>query len=169
MAELRKQALKKFCCSVCGKNYRYEPPFLKHMAKHKLEDSLPTSASITDLSSQLVQYKQETDQKFETLMTIISGLQVSLAQETEKRLKLELLIKSRGLRSSGLDWRQMFTLNHLEQGLVTYFSSCKPHIAYDTSASKGLDILWTFFQALQFSWNSVVNPQDKEHELQLWV
>ena len=94
---------------------------------------------------------------------------MALAQETEKRKKLELLVKSRGLRSSGLDWRQMFTLSHLEEGMVTYFTSCKPHIDYDTSASKGLDILWTFFQMLQFSWNAVINPDDKGHELELWV
>ena len=111
MAALRKEALKTFCCSICNKKYRYEPPFLKHMAKHALEDGQPTSASITDLSSQLVAYQLETSSKFESLMTVIAELQVALAAETEKRVSLELLIKSRGLREGGLDWKHMFTLS----------------------------------------------------------
>ena len=138
MAALRKEALKTFCCSICNKKYRYEPPFLKHMAKHALEDGQPTSASITDLSSQLVAYQLETSSKFESLMTVIAELQVALAAETE----MELLIKSRGLREGGIDWKHMFTLPRLEAGMVTYFTSCKPHIAYDTTATRHLvDVL----------------------------
>ena len=146
MAALRRESLKSFCCSVCDKTYRYEPPFLKHMAKHRLEDSLPTSASLTSAASWWGTNKIHQ----QNLKRWWLSFQVALAQETEKRIKLELLVKSRGLRSSGLDWRQMFTLSHLEEGMVTYFTSCKPHIAYDTTATKGLDILWTFFQMLSF-------------------
>ena len=104
MASLRKEALKRFCCSICNKKYRYEPPYKKHMAKHALEKDGPSSSELDSLSSQLVDYQKETSQKFETLMTVVAELQVALAAETEKRVKLELLIKSRGLRSSGLDW-----------------------------------------------------------------
>ena len=169
MASLRKEALKRFCCSICNKKYRYEPPYNKHMAKHALEKDGPSSSELDSLSSQLVDYQKETSQKFETLMTVVAELQVALAAETEKRVKLELLIKSRGLRSSGLDWKEMFTLASLEAGMEIYFNSCLPHIAYDSTATKGLDILWTFFQMLQYSWNSAVNPEGHDHELQLWV
>lgn len=168
---LRKKALKSFCCSLCSKTYRYKPPFDKHMAKHALEDAMATSSEVTDLTSQLVAYKKDTESRFAQLVTVIAELQVSLAHEKEERLKLEDYIKSRGLRNGGLDWREMFCLKHLEKGLTKYFSSCKENVAYDSSADKGIDILWTFCQMLQFSWNcSGINSEDTEHDpCELWI
>ena len=169
-ASKRKENLKRFSCSICGKAYRYLPYYQRHMAVHALESSKPSVEELSDLSSRLVSCEKEVKTGLSKVFAALAEMQVALSRETAERERLEFLIKSRGLRSDGLHWSTMYTLSSLKIGMAEY-SSIQPQYKY--SSYKGhfshTDIMTEMCQLLAIAWGLSHPENDQPGPRYLWI